>query len=212
MNCFCCLVWFYVSLREYTTSGFESGFVLLLPILLAMIAMSYTDVIHFNAYGWEFPKDAAVFGRCFPGFKNFQEGISESVSLHELIFWSHPRASKQPKGKTTGETEATDSEEAAQPQMWCWYKKCWVKPGGNVGGFCSNWSKFSREKIDWMLKLSDIQWCFFLVKGCGMKCPDAVFFRQMLCWKFLWHVERFDQAKQMGFVSDDRWQVGIDEE
>ena len=64
------------SLREYTTSGFESGFVLLLPILLAMIAMSYTDVMHFNAYGWEFPKDAAVFGRCFPGFKNFQEGIS----------------------------------------------------------------------------------------------------------------------------------------
>lgn len=48
------------------------------------------------------------------GSENFQQGISEWVSLHELIFWSHPRASKQPKGKTTGETEATDSEEAAQ--------------------------------------------------------------------------------------------------
>ena len=103
-----------------------------------LIQMSYI----FNAYPWCFKK-MSLFLKVFPRVQTAQ-WISESVRPADLLPTSS--WSDQPKGKTTGETEATDSEEAAPSVVLSnilgetWYCKCW--------GFC-RLIKCIRE--NWML-------------------------------------------------------------
>ena len=118
-------------------SVFKGGFLLLLLILLTPFWSDCPDDGHvlyrchiYLTLIHGVSKRCHGFSRCFPGFKLQSESVNQfSPDLLPTSSWSD-----QPKGKTTGETEATDSEEAAPSVVLSkilgetWYCKCW--------GFC----------------------------------------------------------------------------